>query len=98
MTAAQPLGVGLGGCGGFGRFALAAVTDLPGVDVRLVTDLDPDRAAAVAAASGASVAPNGQSMLAEPTVDVRIIATPPVTHGPTVLAAAEAGKHVFCEK
>ena len=37
-------------------------------------------------------------MLAEPTVDVVIIATPPVTHGIMALAAAEAGKHVFCEK
>jgi predicted dehydrogenase len=98
MTAPQPLGVGLAGCGGFGRFAMAAITDLPGVDVRLVTDVDLDRAAAVAAASGASVAANVESMLAEPTVDVVIIATPPATHGVMVLAAAEAGKHVFCEK
>jgi predicted dehydrogenase len=98
MTASQPLGVGLVGCGGFGRFALAAITDLPGVDVRLVTDLDPDRATAVAVASGASVTPSLDSLLAEPTVDVVIIASPPVTHGVMVLAAAEAGKHVFCEK
>jgi predicted dehydrogenase len=98
MTAPQPLGVGLAGCGGFGRFALAAVADLPGVDARLVTDLDPDRAAAVAAASGASVVPDLESMLAEPMVDVVIIATPPVTHGAMARAAAEAGKHVFCEK
>jgi predicted dehydrogenase len=98
MTASQPLGVGLAGCGGFGRFALAAITDLPGVDVRLVTDLDPARAAAAAATSGASVAANVESMLAEPTVNVVIIATPPVTHGVMVQTAVEAGKHVFCEK
>ena len=53
MTRSEPLGLGLVGCGGFGRFALAAVVDLPGVEVRAVTDVDPDRAAAVAAAFGA---------------------------------------------
>ena len=98
MTALQPLGVGLVGCGSFGRFTLAAIADLPEVEARLVTDVDPDRAAAVATASGASVAPNVERLLAEPTVDVVIIATPPVTHGVIALAAAEAGKHAFCEK
>jgi predicted dehydrogenase len=90
--------LGLVGCGGFGRFALGAVVDLSGIDVRAVTDVDPDRAAAVAAAFGASVVPGVGSLLAEPMVDVVMIATPPVTHGYMTRAAAEAGKHVFCEK
>ena len=98
MTASKPLGLGLVGCGGFGRFALAAVADLPGVEVRAVTDVDPDRAGAVAAEFGAGVVPGVDSLLAEPTVDVVMIATPPVTHGSMTRAAAEAGKHVFCEK
>jgi predicted dehydrogenase len=98
MTVSKPLGLGLVGCGGFGRFVLAAVADVPGVDVRAVTDVDPDRAVAVAAGSGASVVPSIESLLAEPMVDVVIIATPPVTHGAIARAAAEAGKHVFCEK
>jgi predicted dehydrogenase len=98
VTLSEPLGLGLVGCGGFGRFALAAVADLPGIDVRAVTDVDPDRAAAVAATFGASVVPGVGSLLAEPMVDVVMIATPPVTHGSMARAAAEAGKHVFCEK
>ena len=36
--------------------------------------------------------------LARPGVDVVSVATPPYTHGPIVLAAAAAGKHVVCEK
>src|SRR5690606_33579427 len=36
--------------------------------------------------------------LALPGVDVVTVATPPHTHGPLVLAAAGAGKHVVCEK
>jgi predicted dehydrogenase len=98
MTRSELLGLGVVGCGGFGRFALACVVDLPGVEVRAVTDVDPDRAASVAAEFGARVVPGVQSLLAEPAVDVVMIATPPVTHGSMTRAAAEAGKHVFCEK
>ena len=98
MMRAELFGLGLVGCGGFGRFALAAVVDLAGVEVRAVTDVDPDRAAAVAATFGGSVFPGMGSLLADPMVDVVMIATPPVTHGPMARAAAEAGKHVFCEK
>ncbi|MDJ0848780.1 MAG: Gfo/Idh/MocA family oxidoreductase [Myxococcota bacterium] len=36
--------------------------------------------------------------LALPGVDVVAVATPPHTHGPIVLEAIEAGKHVLCEK
>jgi predicted dehydrogenase len=98
MTDSQRLGVGLVGCGGFGRFVMAAVADLPGVEPRFVTDADPSHAVATAKASGAAVVPNLDSLLAKPTVDLVIIATPPASHGPMALAAANAGKHVFCEK
>jgi predicted dehydrogenase len=36
--------------------------------------------------------------LAVPGVDVVAVATPPYTHGPIVLEAVAAGKHVVCEK
>src|SRR5207249_3835207 len=36
--------------------------------------------------------------LALPGVDAVTIATPPHTHGPLVLEAVAAGKHVMCEK
>jgi predicted dehydrogenase len=36
--------------------------------------------------------------LALPGVDIVTVATPPHTHAPIVLAAADAGKHVLCEK
>jgi predicted dehydrogenase len=37
-------------------------------------------------------------MLADPTLDAVIVATPPRTHHPIVRAALEAGKHVLVEK
>ncbi|MDQ2933519.1 MAG: Gfo/Idh/MocA family oxidoreductase [Chloroflexota bacterium] len=93
-----PLGLGLVGCGRFGTFCLAAAADLPSIIAVAVTDVDPDRAAGLAAAHGARAVPDLDALLADPEVEVVIIATPPVAHGPMARAAAEAGKHVFCEK
>lgn len=39
-----------------------------------------------------------QALLSEPTVDAVIVATPDTTHEPQTIAAAKAGKHIFCEK
>ena len=93
-----PLGLGLAGCGRFGSFCLAAAADLPGTAILAVTDVAPERAAKVAAAHEARAVPDVAALLAEAGVDLVIIATPPVAHGPIARAAAEAGKHVFCEK
>ena len=38
------------------------------------------------------------AILADPTVDAVVLATPHSQHAPQVIAAAQAGKHVFCEK
>jgi predicted dehydrogenase len=93
-----PLGLGLVGCGRFGSFCLASAADLRSTTAIAVTDVDPDRAAGVAAAHRARAVPDLDALLADPAVDVVIIATPPVVHGPTAREAMEAGKHVFCEK
>ena len=37
-------------------------------------------------------------MVARPDIDVVDIATPPSTHAEIAIAAAKAGKHIFCEK
>ncbi len=37
-------------------------------------------------------------MLADPAIDAVVLATPHTRHGAEIVAAAEAGKHVFCEK
>src|SRR5215470_2271204 len=39
-----------------------------------------------------------EAALADPQVDAVVLATPHSLHSPQVIAAAKAGKHVFCEK
>ena len=44
------------------------------------------------------LAPDLAALLADPAVDAVVLATPHSQHARQVIAAAQAGKHVFCEK
>jgi predicted dehydrogenase len=39
-----------------------------------------------------------EALLTDPTIDAVVLATPHSMHSPQTMAAAHAGKHVFCEK
>jgi predicted dehydrogenase len=47
---------------------------------------------------GFRLAESYEALLADPEVDAVVLATPHSLHSQQVIAAAEAGKHVFCEK
>jgi predicted dehydrogenase len=47
---------------------------------------------------GLAFADSYEAILADPNVDAVVLATPHSQHAPQVIAAATAGKHVFCEK
>ncbi len=53
---------------------------------------------AFAAAQGLRLAPDYAAVLADPAVQAVVLATPHSQHTAQVVAAAQAGKHVFCEK
>ena len=53
---------------------------------------------AFADAQKLTLAPNFEALLADPNVDAVVLATPHSQHTEQVIAAAQAGKHVFCEK
>src|SRR5215470_320016 len=51
-----------------------------------------------AAAQRLTLHPSYEAVLADPQVDAVVLATPHSLHSPQVIAAAQAKKHVFCEK
>ena len=61
--------------------------------------VDPlDSARASAAALGVETASNFEDALANPRVEAVILSTPQERHAEQIVAAAKAGRHVFCEK
>ena len=51
-----------------------------------------------AGAQGFRLVEGYDALLADPDLDAVVLATPHSTHAAQVIAAAEAGKHVYCEK
>lgn len=68
-----------------------------GLELVLVCDLSPTRAAAVAAANGVRASSDPAEVFADEDVDAVLIATPG-SHARLALAAIRAGKHVLVEK
>lgn len=86
--------LGIVGCGLIGQKRAAAAH---GHTVVLVTDLDSDRAQALAARTGAAVAKDWQALVAA-GLDAVIVATTHDSLAPVATAALEAGQHVLVEK
>ena len=94
------LGVALVGSGRMGAFhGETLARRIPGVRLAAVADPAPDVATRLAAALGAERAyADPAEAFADPAVDAVAIAAPARFHTDLVVAAAEAGKAVFCEK
>jgi len=93
------LNVGIIGCGGMGRHHAKTLASLEGA--RVVACADASLEAALALAEANNV-PNGtddyRTLLDRPDVDAVFVCTPTFTHREIVVAAAQAGKEIFCEK
>jgi myo-inositol 2-dehydrogenase/D-chiro-inositol 1-dehydrogenase len=89
--------LGLIGAGKVARVHAGNVARIPGLSLVGVADVVPDAAQALAQEAGAEVAATDE-LLARPDVDAVLVTTPPDTHAELICAAAQAGKHVFCEK
>lgn len=63
-----------------------------------VADIRHERAAATAANFDVHAFDSAAALLADPTIDAVYIATPPASHAELTVAAAQAGKHVLCQK
>ena len=94
-----PVGVAIIGLGYWGPNLLRVLSDNPDVEVRYMCDRDRDRLELFRrrypnARSTTSV----ERVLADPSVEAVIIATPVHTHYDIAAQALEAGKHTFVEK
>jgi 1,5-anhydro-D-fructose reductase (1,5-anhydro-D-mannitol-forming) len=100
MTNAEQIGWGIVGLGRIADTAIApAVTAAPNGTLAGVVSRDMAKAKDFAARHGAASAYDDyRALLEDPAVDAVYIATPNALHADQVVAAAEAGKHVLCDK
>jgi predicted dehydrogenase len=98
QTSGAKLGVGLLGCGAFGRFCLREFGAMPGLRAAAVADAIPEAARKTGEQFGLPVCANVHALATRDDVQIIHIATPPSTHCELALAALDAGKHVLCEK
>jgi predicted dehydrogenase len=93
----EPMRVGVIGCGIIGKRYLQDSVAYETWRPVACADLDAASADAFAAEFGLRAEPV-DDLIADPEVDLVLNLTPPVAHAPLVLAALEAGKHVYTEK
>jgi myo-inositol 2-dehydrogenase / D-chiro-inositol 1-dehydrogenase len=93
------LRVGVVGAGAMGAAHVRTLaTSVSGAEVTQVYDIDPDRAAAVAVAVGATPAASESALIESPTVDAVVIAAPDPLHAELTLAGLKRGLPILCEK
>lgn len=85
------------GAGRIGAIHAANVAAHPQARIRYVVDVNQQAAATLASQLGARTASVEQA-LADPAVNAVIIASSTNTHAELMIAAAQAGKAIFCEK
>ena len=94
----KELNIGVIGAGGFAVFAANAFSQLPGVRITNVFDVNSELSRGMAARFGGVVSDNVDQLIGDDNVDLVYIATPPFLHFEQSKAALAHGKHVICEK
>jgi predicted dehydrogenase len=89
---------GIIGAGLIADFHARAIRDIPNAKLIGCCDKLPDRAKKLADKFGVSAFEDYEQMVASNDIDIVTIATPSGFHAEPTIAAAEAGKHVICEK
>ena len=86
------------GAGQMGRVHARSIAGDPNALLHSVVDISDEAAQNLATQYGAKVEPDAETALADPALDAVIISAPSGAHLDLVLASAQAGKAVFCEK
>jgi myo-inositol 2-dehydrogenase/D-chiro-inositol 1-dehydrogenase len=95
-----PVRIGLIGAGWMGAFHARSLAQwIPGATLAAIADPAVEAATKLAAELGVEkVTAEAADLFADPEIDAVVIAGPIRFHAPLSIAAARAGKHVFCEK
>lgn len=96
----KQLNFGIIGAGRIGRVhAETLAFRLPEASILAITDINREAAEAVAAHCGIPrVAESAAEIFADPRIDAVLICSSTDTHAELIAKAAQAGKHIFCEK
>ena len=97
-SAASVLRLGLIGAGGFGTYTTELLDRQPEIELVGVADVVPELAERLGVARGVPHWSSHQALLEECDCDAVAVVTTHATHRDIVVAAAQAGRHVFCEK
>jgi predicted dehydrogenase len=93
------VGIGIIGAGGISRFHARHLQATPDARLVAIVDVVPERAQEVAAAFRIPhVESSLASLVSRSDIDGVVVCTPNDSHAPASIAAAQAGKHVLCEK
>ncbi|TKS58649.1 MAG: hypothetical protein EWM72_02843 [Nitrospira sp.] len=99
MTKKNPIGIGLVGVGRHGiRYARHILQDLPTASLRAVCRQHPEQGLDLPGAESIKVYGEARSLIADPSVDVVIIVTPPIFSREICRLAIQARKPVLIEK
>jgi len=75
-----------------------ALEEIPEAVIAAVADVDEDVARTTGERYGCAWMTDYREMVGDDAVDAVMVCTPPFVHEEVAVAAARAGKHVFCEK
>ena len=97
-----PYKIGILGCGNRSKAHIAALNDMPEIDVAALCDVVPhkmdQRARLIKKKPEPRKYTEMEKMLAQEDLDAIAIVLPNHLHKQATIAALQAGKHVFCEK
>lgn len=97
-VAGPPVNIGVIGLGLWGKEILTNLTQIPSAQVTAICDTyEPFVKKGKEIAANATTYADYNQLLASPEVEAVIVATPTHQHKEIVLAALQAGKHVYCE-
>jgi UDP-N-acetyl-2-amino-2-deoxyglucuronate dehydrogenase len=96
--ARAPRGFGVVGAGVISLVHADAIASIPDARLVAVTDVEPERAKALAAAHECAAEPNLDALLARDDVEVVSVCVPSGLHAEVGIRAAVAGKHLVVEK